>query len=218
MCKEEIYEIIKKCLTNNIFFKDMTKIYGYEQYTEATWVQIPVKNNCIHYEIVTITDGEDVKVGYGLHFELKDEEDNIEYYDKIYNKFKSKLLSGEFSGQLYKKPNSKKVWIHFNYEEIDKDNFENQVDDCIVYLIKLYNLTYDYLIELMENKVELYKSLYPKGTRVVVISMGADPRPIESGTKGTVDYVDDIGTVHCTFDNGRQLGLVPSTDVFRRVW
>lgn len=70
----------------------------------------------------------------------------------------------------------------------------------------------------MENKVELYKTLYPKGTRIEVISMGDDPRPIESGTKGTVDHVDDMGTIHCTFDNGRQLGLIPSVDVFRRVW
>ena len=27
--------------------------------------------------------------------------------------------------------------------------------------------------------------------------------------------VDDIGTVHCSFDNGRQLGLVPGEDSFR---
>ena len=39
--------------------------------------------------------------------------------------------------------------------------------------------------------------------------MGDDPRPIDPGTKGTVIHVDDIGTVHCSFDNGRQLGLVP---------
>ena len=27
-------------------------------------------------------------------------------------------------------------------------------------------------------------------------------------------YVDDIGTVHCAFDNGRQLGLVSGVDSF----
>ena len=65
--------------------------------------------------------------------------------------------------------------------------------------------------------VNLYKALYPKGTRVEVILMD-DPRPIPSGTRGTVDLVDDMGTVHCTFDNGRQLGLIPEADIFKKVW
>ena len=65
--------------------------------------------------------------------------------------------------------------------------------------------------------VEWYKTSYPKGARVEVISMD-DPRPIPSGTKGTVDVVDDVGTVHCTFDNGRRLGLIPNIDIFKKVW
>ena len=65
--------------------------------------------------------------------------------------------------------------------------------------------------------VEWYKNSYPKGTRVEVISMD-DPRPIPGGTKGTVDIVDDMGTVHCTFDNGRRLGLIPNVDIFKKVW
>ena len=69
-----------------------------------------------------------------------------------------------------------------------------------------------------QNDIQLYKTLYPKGTRIEVISMEDDPRPIEGGTKGTVDHVDDMGTVHCTFDNGRRLGLIPSVDIFRKVW
>ena len=46
-------------------------------------------------------------------------------------------------------------------------------------------------------------------------SMGDDPRPIESGTRGTVAVVDDIGTGHCDFDNGRSLGLIEGEDDFR---
>lgn len=68
------------------------------------------------------------------------------------------------------------------------------------------------------NMAKLYKELYPKGTRVEVIEMGDDPHPIEPGTKGTVDVVDDMGTVHCTFDNGRRLGLIPNVDVFYKIW
>ena len=47
--------------------------------------------------------------------------------------------------------------------------------------------------------------------------MGDDPRPVENGTRGTVRVVDDMGTVHCDFDNGRRLGLIPGEDSFRRL-
>ena len=31
---------------------------------------------------------------------------------------------------------------------------------------------------------------------------------------GRVDHVDDIGTLHCIFDNGRTLGVIPGVDDF----
>ena len=54
----------------------------------------------------------------------------------------------------------------------------------------------------------------PRGTSVVVHAMGPDPDPLESGTRGTVELVDDIGTVHCVFENGRRLGLIVGEDDF----
>ena len=63
--------------------------------------------------------------------------------------------------------------------------------------------------------VESIKARYPVGARIELIQMGDDPRPIPPGTKGRVIHVDDIGTVHCAFDNGRQLGLIPGEDSFR---
>ena len=62
--------------------------------------------------------------------------------------------------------------------------------------------------------VRRMKEPYPPGTRIQLDYMGDDPRPIEPGTKGTVRTVDDMGTVHCNFDNGRNLGLVPGEDSF----
>lgn len=59
-----------------------------------------------------------------------------------------------------------------------------------------------------KKRIESIKQRYPEGTRICVDSMGDDPRPIEPGTKGTVDWVDDIGTVHCNFDNGRRLDML----------
>ena len=58
---------------------------------------------------------------------------------------------------------------------------------------------------------------YPPGTRIMLLQMGDDPHPIEPNTRGTVTVVDDMGTLHCNFDNGRQLGIVPGVDSFRRL-
>ena len=62
------------------------------------------------------------------------------------------------------------------------------------------------------RKVEMMKARYPEGTRICLDRMGNDPNPIPSGTKGTVEFVDDMGTVFCKFDNGRSLGVIPGED------
>lgn len=61
------------------------------------------------------------------------------------------------------------------------------------------------------------KDNYPPGTRIMLLQMGDDPRPVEPNTRGTVAVVDDMGTLHCNFDNGRQLGIVPGEDSFRKL-
>ncbi len=67
------------------------------------------------------------------------------------------------------------------------------------------------------NLVQRTKDTYPPGTRIELDFMGEDPRPIAPGTKGTVRIVDDMGTVHCDFDNGRRLGLIPGEDAFHAI-
>ena len=67
------------------------------------------------------------------------------------------------------------------------------------------------------NLVQRMKEQYPAGTRIELDYMGDDPRPIAPGTRGTVRVVDDMGTVHCDFDNGRRLGLVPCEDSFHAI-
>ena len=67
------------------------------------------------------------------------------------------------------------------------------------------------------NLVQRMKDTYRPGTRIELDFMGEDPRPIAPGTRGTVRIVDDIGTVHCDFDNGRHLGLAPGEDSFHRI-
>lgn len=52
-----------------------------------------------------------------------------------------------------------------------------------------------------------------KGKRVRCINMN-DDFPIEKGEEGTVDLVDDMGTIHVNWDNGRHIGLVPEEDTY----
>ena len=69
--------------------------------------------------------------------------------------------------------------------------------------------------ERLRRQAERYKEQYPPGTRIMLLRMGNDPNPVEDNTLGTVIAVDDIGTLHCSFDNGRSLGVVPGEDSFR---
>ena len=67
-----------------------------------------------------------------------------------------------------------------------------------------------------EKKVELLRQRYPEGTRICLDHM-EDLCPVESGTCGWVQFVDDAGTLHCKFDNGRTLGVIPDVDKFHKI-
>ena len=47
------------------------------------------------------------------------------------------------------------------------------------------------------RQAQRYKELYPKGTRILLLHMGDDPRPVEDDMRGTVMFVDDMSTIHC---------------------
>lgn len=67
-----------------------------------------------------------------------------------------------------------------------------------------------------EKKVEMLRQRYPEGTRICLDHM-EDLCPVESGTCGTVQFVDDAGTLHCKFDDGRMLGVIPDVDKFHKI-
>ena len=67
----------------------------------------------------------------------------------------------------------------------------------------------------MDRKmVKFVKEQYPPGTRIRLNSMEDPYAPVAPGTEGVVDFVDDIGTIHMKWDNGRSLGIVPGEDSF----
>jgi len=67
------------------------------------------------------------------------------------------------------------------------------------------------------EKVTAIREMYPIGCRVELISMTDDPRPIPSGTQGYVRIIDDIGTVHVSWDNGSTLGVALGKDKIRKL-
>lgn len=62
--------------------------------------------------------------------------------------------------------------------------------------------------------LELIREQFPPGTRIRLIEMKDPYAPVPPGTEGVVTAVDDIGTLHMQWDNGRALGVVPSEDSF----
>jgi hypothetical protein len=68
---------------------------------------------------------------------------------------------------------------------------------------------------LSQKEIERIKEEYPAGTRIELIRMDDPYAPLESGMMGTVERVDDIGTLHMKWDNGRTLGVVTSEDSFK---
>ena len=66
------------------------------------------------------------------------------------------------------------------------------------------------------SNVDLIKSRFPTGSRVRLIKMD-DVQAPPKGTLGTVEYVDDIGTIHVAWDNGSGLGLILGVDLFEKI-
>lgn len=65
-----------------------------------------------------------------------------------------------------------------------------------------------------DEAIAYLKKHYPKGTRIRLICMEDPFAPVYPGTEGTVRIVDDMGTIHVDWDNGRRLGVIPGEDSF----
>ena len=64
--------------------------------------------------------------------------------------------------------------------------------------------------------VKILRTAYPKGSRVALVQMDDIQAP-PIGTQGTVQGVDDIGTIMVHWDNGSHLGVVLGADICRKI-
>ncbi|MBC8275330.1 MAG: DUF4314 domain-containing protein [Chloroflexi bacterium] len=56
-----------------------------------------------------------------------------------------------------------------------------------------------------------------KGRRVELVSTSDPYRRLQAGARGTVDFIDGVGVLHVTWDNGSEESLVPGLDHWRSI-
>ena len=64
------------------------------------------------------------------------------------------------------------------------------------------------------RQAQRYREMYPEGTRILLLHMGDDPRPVEDDMRGTVKYVDDMCTLTVLLIMADNWGLSPARTAF----
>lgn len=65
--------------------------------------------------------------------------------------------------------------------------------------------------------VERIRMQYPPGTKVELLRMDDPYSKLKPGDIGTVNFVDDTGTIFCTWENGSTLGVVYDVDAVKKL-
>lgn len=65
--------------------------------------------------------------------------------------------------------------------------------------------------------VEALRQHYPKGTRVELVTMDDPYSKLRPGDRGTVEMVDDIGTIFVQWDCGSGLGVAYGVDSIKKL-
>ena len=68
-----------------------------------------------------------------------------------------------------------------------------------------------------EERINRLREQYPVGCRVELIKMNDHYSRLKPGDRGSVMFIDSIGTIHTRWDCGSTLGLIIGEDQFRRV-
>ena len=68
-----------------------------------------------------------------------------------------------------------------------------------------------------KETLAMLREKYPTGTRVELVHMDDPYTKLTTGDKGTVRCVDDMGTIHISWDCGSSLGVVYGVDVITKI-
>lgn len=68
-----------------------------------------------------------------------------------------------------------------------------------------------------KETVEHLRRQYLPGTHVELVQMNDPYSKLKPGVKGTVDFVDDTGTIFCTWETGSSLGVVYGEDLIKKL-
>lgn len=101
-----------------------------------------------------------------------------------------------------------------------KDNFKILIlPNKIKKVIKSEELK-DLILNIKNQKIqcntniEEIRKYYKSGQKVRLIKMYDYISPVPPLTTGLIDYIDDVGTLHITWENGSTLGLIVGVDEF----
>jgi len=67
------------------------------------------------------------------------------------------------------------------------------------------------------DEVKDLQKRYPLGTRIKLIHMDDPYTSLKPGDTGTINGIDDLGTLQMEWDNGPTLGLIPGEDKFEKL-
>ena len=68
-----------------------------------------------------------------------------------------------------------------------------------------------------KETLEMLREKYPTGTRIELVHMDDPYTSLTTGDKGTVRCVDDMGTIHISWDCGSSLGAVYGEDIITKI-
>jgi len=63
--------------------------------------------------------------------------------------------------------------------------------------------------------VSRLRSQYPRGTKIELVRMNDPYSNLKPGDQGTVEFIDDAGTIFCQWNNGSTLGVVYGEDAIK---
>lgn len=144
----------------------------------------------------------------------------IKYIDTMNLILKKDLLILEY---LYCKDKEKYVCQTINVKSTDGKLKITFIPEYITKTVNLEELEEIILIlkkqcEIKEptlKEVKRIKQKYKSGLKIELIRMYDYINPVLPGTKGTVDFVDDLGTIHMKWQNNSTLGLTVGLDEFK---